>query len=902
MIFMLVGFHANSQENLSQPTGIIIKLKPSAKADNLNITSTDFTLRQIFPNAKSKARTISGVDLSRYYKIETKTKAELQSLYHTINKQKTLEWAEKSYPQEILFIPDDPLNESEQYYLDNIQAWDAWDIQQGDTNVIIGITDTGIDVDHEDLLPNIAYNYTDPLDGIDNDNDGYTDNFRGWDIGDNDNFPQHVLNEHGTLVSGIASAATDNGLGISGPGFNCPVLPVKISETINDSTILLTRGYEGIVYAAEHGASIINCSWGNNYYSQFAQDMINYVVSDHDALVVASAGNNNDMRKFYPASYDKVLSVAATTALDEKWTPENTGTGGGSSYGYHVDVSAPGTMMHTTEDGGGYRMVYAGTSFASPVVSGIAGLIRSEFPNLTANQTIERIKNTTDNIDTIPANIPYAGLLGTGRLNAYKALSETFKPGVRFQNIQISDDRENNYTNHRLVEVRGEFFNYLSSAENLSVEITCDNPDITLYTTTIDIGNLDSLQSYPVDIEPVELELHEDISADETVVLTLNLTDGDWQRTQYVEIMVNPSWKLLSNNVIALSVPSNGLLGFTDIYRYHGSGMSYDGIEDIFHDGGLMTGQSADVLFDCIRSNNDFSQTGQASYTDIAGFEQAVEGSFYALDQADAINLEIRQTAMLGSENSSYIILNYDVINHNLASVDNWYLGLFFDWDLIIPMKNIISWDSTRNMGYTEHTGEMKLYSGIRILTNQSTNHYAIDQTEVNELINMTNGFSDEEKFYALSHTRYNAGSEPAGSDVVQIASAGPFDIMPQDTVRVSFALMVADNFPNLQAISDSAAILYNQWIGGAGKDELKTSEPGLYPNPSEGYFNVLLPDNEYKGELIIYGQTGQKLVHKTLSNHQTRIYTSLSRGHYIVEIRTRGAVYKKQLIISGGD
>jgi subtilisin family serine protease len=902
IIIMTFSFNAVSQNISKEPTGITVKLTSTAKADNLNFALTDFTIRQVFPNATALPGNKSGIDLSRYYKIQTKSKAQMEFLLLSLQKDQTVEWAEKDYPQELLYIPDDPLNESEQYYLNNIQAWDAWGIQQGDTNIIIGITDTGIDLDHEDLLPNIAYNYADPLDGTDNDNDGYTDNFRGWDMGDNDNIPQHVLNEHGTLVSGIASAATDNGLGISGAGFNCPVLPVKISETINDSTILLTRGYEGIIYAAEHGASIINCSWGNNYYSHFAQDMIDYVVNEHDVLVVASAGNNNDMRNFYPASYNNVLSVAATTASDVKWTPENTGTSGGSTYGYHVDVSAPGTMMHTTEDGGTYRMVYAGTSFASPLVSGVAGLIRSEYPGLSALQVLERIKNTTDNIDTIPANIPYAGLLGTGRVNAYKALSRDFSPGVKFQDVQVSDDRENNYEDSRLVQVRGEFFNYLASADNLSVAISCDNPDITLMTTTIDVGTLDSLNSYPVAAQPIEFELDEDVPANETVVLTLNMTDGDWQRTQYIEILVNPSWKQLSNDKIDLSVPANGLIGFTDPYRNHGNGLRYEGIDDLFYDAGLMTGSSGNVLFDCIRGSNDFSQTGMASFADIDNVYQSVKGSFYALDQANSVNLEIVQTSMLKTETNNYIILNYDIVNHNLASVDDWYLGLFFDWDLIIPVENTVSWDSTRMLGYTEHTGDMKLYSGIRLLSNQHSNHYAIDQAEVNELINMTNGFSDDEKFYALSHTRNTAGTEPSGSDVVQISSAGPFDIPPQDTTRVSFAVMMADSYTELQAATDSALVFYNEWADESGKATIPTAHPALYPNPCNGRFYVSLPESEHHAELSIYSTTGQKLVHSMLEQGQTLIQTSLIPGHYIVEIKTPRAVFQKQLIISGVD
>ena len=208
-----------------------------------------------------------------------------------------VEYAEPRYIPELLYEPNDPSTGS-QYYLGKIQAYDAWDIAQGDTNTVIAIVDTGMDMDHGDLIYNIAYNTDDPLDGTDNDNDGFVDNFRGWDMGDNDNFPQNEMNEHGTLCAGLASADTDNGIGIAGPGFKCRLLPVKIQ----DSDSLLTRSYEGIVYAAEQGAQIISCSWGDTHYARFEQDMVSYAAINKDALVVAACGNDNNIRNFYPAS------------------------------------------------------------------------------------------------------------------------------------------------------------------------------------------------------------------------------------------------------------------------------------------------------------------------------------------------------------------------------------------------------------------------------------------------------------------------------------------------------------------------------------------------------------------------------------------------------------------------
>lgn len=164
-----------------------------------------------------------------------------------------IEYAEPLYKIQLLSNPNDP-DTASQYYLGLIKAYDAWDISQGDSNIVVGVTDTGTDLDHPDLAAGIAYNYADPINGIDDDGDGYIDNFMGWGFGQNDNDPS-VDVIHGSFVLGLAGAVTNNGIGIAGAGYKTRFLPVKISNNG-----VLTTAYEGIVYAADHGCQIINCS------------------------------------------------------------------------------------------------------------------------------------------------------------------------------------------------------------------------------------------------------------------------------------------------------------------------------------------------------------------------------------------------------------------------------------------------------------------------------------------------------------------------------------------------------------------------------------------------------------------------------------------------------------------
>ncbi|MCB0729959.1 MAG: S8 family serine peptidase, partial [Ignavibacteriae bacterium] len=262
-----------------------------------------------------------------------------------IKKQKNIEWAEPHYLYELTFDPNDPvynytgIDTLKFEHLDVIKAKQAWDINQGSEDVIIAIVDTGIDWLHEDLADNI---WTNPGEvennGIDDDGNGFIDDIKGWDFGGDSGIPDNDPNEdradHGTHVAGLASAVTNNGIGIASIGFNTKLMAVKTSQNDlrnSQGIALIAFGYEGIQYAADNRANIISCSWGGYSYSFNAQAIIDYAVSK-GSLVIAAAGNDNSKAKFYPASYDGVLSVAGTNFVDQKasW----------SNYGTKIDVAS----------------------------------------------------------------------------------------------------------------------------------------------------------------------------------------------------------------------------------------------------------------------------------------------------------------------------------------------------------------------------------------------------------------------------------------------------------------------------------------------------------------------------------------------------------------------------------
>ena len=358
-----------------------------------------------------------------------------------------LEWAEPDLVYESDFTPNDP-NINSQYHISKIAAFTAWDLTQGDTNVVIGIVDSGSDLDHPDLGANIKYNYAEiPNNGLDDDNNGYIDDWRGWDFAganyqalSEDNNPNIVSSycEHGSHVSGCASQVTNNGVNGAGIGFKCKLLICKHGAD-NDNT---GGGYSyvyntnaGLTYCYQNGAKVMNCSFGSSSPSAYTQLVLNNAWAA-GVITCASAGNDGANVVRYPAAYQNVISVASTTSGDIKsWF---------SNYHTTVDVCAPGSSIYSTLYNNSYA-VFDGTSMSSPICAGTVALIRSKYPSYTPDQVVNRLLQGCDNIYNL--NPSYTGLLGAGRINAYKSVMPLSSINPNGNGIPSSFKMEQNYPN-----------------------------------------------------------------------------------------------------------------------------------------------------------------------------------------------------------------------------------------------------------------------------------------------------------------------------------------------------------------------------------------------------------------------------------------------------------------------
>ncbi|MFH0886531.1 MAG: S8 family serine peptidase [bacterium] len=383
--------------------------------------------------------------------------------------------AEPNYINEIAREPSDPryldgtqwaLNQSGDK---DIDAPEAWDVTVGSSSVVIAIVDTGVDWHHEDLAANIWSNPGEIAgNGIDDDGNGYIDDVRGWDfvnvdqpgssppgVGedgytpDNDPVDYHG---HGTHVAGISAAVTNNSIGVAGVTWNSKIMPVRSGYKGIDGGGWLENddSAAAIQYAADNGANVINLSWGSNASSALIQIAVNYAIAS-GTVIVAAAGNSDNQLSYYPAAYTDVVAVAATNTTDTKasW----------SNYGSWIDICAPGLSIYSTKIGNNYGL-NSGTSMASPVVSGVAALIFSQNLGLTTTEVISRLKSTADNIDAL--NPGYEGLLGTGRVNAFRAVGA---PTITINHFP------QNTLNTTTVIISGEATDAGSSITNVSIRI-----------------------------------------------------------------------------------------------------------------------------------------------------------------------------------------------------------------------------------------------------------------------------------------------------------------------------------------------------------------------------------------------------------------------------------------------
>ncbi len=278
-----------------------------------------------------------------------------------------------------------------QYALDKVNAAEAWGLTMGKSSVTIAIVDSGVDLEHPDLKAKLVKPKS-TVDATAKDDMG-----------------------HGTHVAGIAAAITNNNEGIAGLAANAKIMPVRVLGGPSGGSAATIA--EGVIYAADNGADVINMSLGLYEKPEVLEKAVKYALSKN-VVIVATMGNNNIERKRYPAAFDGVIAVGSTDSADKKSNFSN--------FGDWISVSAPGSDILSTFptypvqiNGTKTYASLSGTSMAAPLVAGLAGLIRSQHAGMAPAQVKALIEKTAVDL----GDKGFDKNFGHGRIDAFKAVS-----------------------------------------------------------------------------------------------------------------------------------------------------------------------------------------------------------------------------------------------------------------------------------------------------------------------------------------------------------------------------------------------------------------------------------------------------------------------------------------------
>jgi hypothetical protein len=263
-----------------------------------------------------------------------------------------------------VIVPNDTLYSKYQWNLPEIEAERGWNWNKGNENIVVAVVDTGVQSDHPDLKGRLV---------------------KGANIVDPSKPPEDDVG-HGTHVAGIIAAQVNNHEGVAGLTWYTKIMPIKALDSSGSGSTYSVA--EGIIWAVDHGANVINMSLGNYAQAQFLHDAVRYA-HDHGVVTVAASGNDNTDRPGYPAAYPEVFAVAATDPGSVKAEYSN--------FGNYIDVAAPGTQIASTYPGSRYASL-SGTSMACPHVSALASLVRAANPQLSNVEVMDLLRRTARDV------------------------------------------------------------------------------------------------------------------------------------------------------------------------------------------------------------------------------------------------------------------------------------------------------------------------------------------------------------------------------------------------------------------------------------------------------------------------------------------------------------------------
>ncbi len=830
--------------------------------------------------------------LLRTYIVEIKQKTEPEKFCNEIlKKYSEIEIAEPIWSDIPLGVPNDPYA-NQQTMLATIKAFETWDYFQGDTNFVIGIVDTGILQNHEDLANSIATNWKEiPNNNIDDDGNGYVDDYQGYNLAystEGNGGNTYHTNSHGTSVAGIAGATTNNAKGIAGVAYKCRIFPIKASKATSSST--LDFGYPGILYAAVRGFSVVNCSWGKiKPFSPIDQSIIDYAVARGTVVVAAGGNGNNSSEVWYPAGYFGVLGVGEVNQVDYV-----TGT---TTINETIRIMAPGIgNWITTNQPNGYESPnYGGTSWSAPVVSGVVATVRARYPELDPLQTIEYVRQLSDDISEKNSALQF---LIPGRINMKKMLEINpmsipgIKP-VKFRMYNSNGILAERFSQGDTISLYIDAHNYLGEAKNLrfvlSVADIFDN-SLQVVESEYEISKINSGEDFVVG--PFKFVK---IAENETRTFLRVDILGENQYRDFFLIPFIPTLYIstFENDSLKFSFGDKGTIGFYEKNGIkYGAGVSSKSLGNQIFQGGLMATEDSSrivsALFGINPDRSDFRVI--KPFAEPNRFVSIIDDSI--AQPLDKIGLEIEQKVYIPSNDANFFKLFIKVKNVSSKTLKNLSLGYYFDWDVGPSAKNNIAYLEPEAIPKTivpiaaavefVQAEDSSVFVGVGVVSEKSSNEpqMAVLNSEMNS------NFSRSQQILTL-----NSGTQIQFKGVDDLALVAgmrfPDEILPKE--ERSFTMMIAIGRSRKELIQ---TFLQNILLSNVEDKEISPSFE-IYPNPLFSELNVGLGKSDmtlaYYQIIDVFG----RIVQEGKIQQEPISVGSLASGTYLIKV-----FYGKEVLV----
>ena len=830
-----------------------------------------------------------------------------QVIVQKLRKMAGVEWVELQPVRKADAVPNDPLVGS-QAHLQRIRAFEAWDVVAAqlpatDTSrIIIGVVDSGIDYEHEDLKDAMFVNPGESgidasgnnrrSNGIDDDRNGKIDDWRGWDFvgasgNSEDNDPRQIVNNHGTHVAGILGATVNNRIGVAGAvglSSRFRILPVKCSS--DNASRFISNGERGILYAASMGAAVINCSFGSELDRSLAEEEIIRAVQKMGTLVVSTAGNNGVYEANYPAAYPDVLSVAWLTSDDVR----------AFSGSYHptAGIGAPGSSIYSIYPENRYGTL-GGSSMSAPQVTAAAALVKLRFPAMTAAQIAQHLKASADSNDAL--NAGFAGLLGAGRLNMLRAVQSETLPSLGLRSYAVSDENNNGImeSGERVV-ITLTLSAGRGAVEGAIAEMQASIPDTSRYLPFWDELRKPLPRFSAGEIRPgavsFSFRLTPQLLQDFELPLTFTFrtANGSIIGRDGIVLVANQSYLTMRGNNVVTTVTTTGRLGYNDYpTQLQGDGMLYkpQPHEDLLYDSGLMISSGEDSLSSSARSGAD-ARDRSFMTTSLIRLTVPPDSSYFLAKSTFAdrngkndagVSVEQQVFQYRNARQQNMLLQSFKITNTTPdRDFSRLFVGMFFDWDIGNPDYNTTYWDDTLKAGIVINTRTQGLpVVGIQLLSAQPKNFMPIVYYDTTQGALTLESFPRSDKQKSLASgivTGAKAG------DICNVLSAGPIALARNTSTTVTFAITLASSLGELQSLlrGDTSTV--------------KTLR--VFPNPAQNlvFLRYILPADQAV-TIDIVNTLGQVVFRHADnaarmqgSNQETVNMDGLPSGIYFVRLR----------------